>query len=404
MADPDLALLLAEADGRLGTTVGAAWLDGAILHLSDRPGGTSSLVPVEDADSLIEALSGLDAGGAPSALGLQLAVDLDAPVEVDAVLAPRRQVVATLNPAMATLDFLIVAGPGVSRGGHQRALARAAAAIGCGVVNTWGAKGVLRWDSPFHFGTAGLQAEDARLAGVHDAEIVITTGLDPDESPPSWFEDAVVLDVHPSQLPALTMRWTDRFDPPDERPALYRELSAVATPLYERATAPLSPARCALHLSGARPADGVVISEAGHAGFWLARTFPTGEAGSVLIPATRQRGFAAAAAHVAALDGRRPLAVIDELDDETEAMLELSRSEGVAYGLQVWHDAGGSGATDVVVDVDRHVQVTLSGFEVEPSTGPVVHHVEIDRGALEAMVGVAGPVVAWGGLSGGRGF
>ena len=40
---------------------------------------------------------------------------------------------------------------------------------GAPVVNTWGAKGVLRWDDPHHAGTAGLQADDFDLAGLADS-------------------------------------------------------------------------------------------------------------------------------------------------------------------------------------------------------------------------------------------
>ena len=38
--------------------------------------------------------------------------------------------------------------------------------IGVPVINTWGAKGVFRWDSELHGGTAGLQARDFELARV----------------------------------------------------------------------------------------------------------------------------------------------------------------------------------------------------------------------------------------------
>ena len=59
--DVDLAVLLADADGRLGHhdgsgRLGAALLDGPILHLSSQPGGRVPLQTVQSAEQLLEAL------------------------------------------------------------------------------------------------------------------------------------------------------------------------------------------------------------------------------------------------------------------------------------------------------------------------------------------------------------
>ena len=84
--------------------------------------------------------------------------------------------------AHRTLSRLgILAGPGVVEAGCVDGLQAFARRVGCGVVNTWGAKGVFRWDDPLHFGTAGLQARDFELAGLGDVDVLVTTGLDPDE-------------------------------------------------------------------------------------------------------------------------------------------------------------------------------------------------------------------------------
>ena len=102
-----------------------------------------------------------------------------------------------LDPSMAELDVVAVVGPGVVRAAAVDGLHEMARKAGIGVVNTWGAKGVERWDSPFHFGTAGLQARDFELAGVGDADVVVTSGLDPDESAPEQLGNWVVQDVPP---------------------------------------------------------------------------------------------------------------------------------------------------------------------------------------------------------------
>ena len=392
--DADLALLLAEADGRLGPGLGAAWIDGGILHLTNQPGGTSPLLPVAAVEDLPDALAQVVAvatAGSSVAIGLQLGVAFDEPIPDDvAVPEVPRGVVATLAPELADQRFVIVVGPGVVRGGHVDELARLAGAMGCAVVNTWGAKGVFRWDSPFHAGTAGLQQRDFELAGVGDADIVITSGLDPDESPVEALGNHMVIDVPSAQLAALTYRWSGRRRAPEDRPELYRALSAVVTPLYERESAPISPARAALHLSGARPEGGIVVADAGTSGFWVARTFPTGEVGSVVVPATVQPGFAVAAAHVAALDGRRALAVCDDLSVEAEAVLELSEAAGLAYGVQIW-----SGDEGEVTEPARHAERCLAGFAGQELT---IDSVRIDEAAIAELVAVAGPVVAWGGL------
>jgi hypothetical protein len=172
----------------------------------------------------------------------------------------------------------ILAGPGVVEAGCVEGLQALARRVGCGVVNTWGAKGVFRWDDPLHFGTAGLQARDFELAGLGDVDVLVTTGLDPAEvTSRPWEGRAEVVDVAPEDLATF-----DAPLPPGrtERPALYTELAAVVGPLYEQAGSP--PARAAA-LAASLPADGVLVAAPGLVGFWIARTFPTARPGSVRI-------------------------------------------------------------------------------------------------------------------------
>jgi hypothetical protein len=97
-----------------------------------------------------------------------------------------------------------------------------------------------------------------------------------------------------------------------------------------------------LHLSGALPDRGFVVADPGPAGCWVARAFPTSIAGSVVVPATREEGFAAAAALVAALEDRPAVAVTDEegLGPVTDALVELAGSLGIPLPLQVWSGDG----------------------------------------------------------------
>lgn len=177
---------------------------------------------------------------------------------------------------MSRLGILV--GPGILEAGGVDGLQAFARRVGCGVVNTWGAKGVLRWDDPLHFGTAGLQARDFELAGLGAVDLLITSGLDPDEvTSQPWEGRAEVLDVAPADLAGFSATL-----PPGstERPALYTELAAVVGPLYDQLDSP--PARAAA-LAAALPDDGVVVARPGLLGFWIARTFPTARPGSVRI-------------------------------------------------------------------------------------------------------------------------
>jgi acetolactate synthase-1/2/3 large subunit len=156
-----------------------------------------------------------------------------------------------------------------------------AARVGCGVVNTWGAKGVVPWDDPLHFGTAGLQARDFELAGLGDVEVLVTSGLDAAEvTSEPWLGRAEVIDIAPAELgtamPALPPGGIDR-------PALYTALAAVVGPMYH---VPGSPPARAAELAASLPAGGVVVAAPGLVGFWIARTFPTSIPGSVLVPAS----------------------------------------------------------------------------------------------------------------------
>ena len=100
---------------------------------------------------------------------------------------------------MSVLGILV--GPGVVRANCVAGLAAFARRAGCGVVNTWGAKGVFRWDDPLHFGTAGLQAWDFDLAGLGEVDVLVTSGLDPEEvTSQPWEGRAEVVDVAPEAL------------------------------------------------------------------------------------------------------------------------------------------------------------------------------------------------------------
>lgn len=377
--DPTLAALLADADGRTGR-LGAAWLPGQRLRVGAAPGLIVEPVRVESPSDLPTAIARVARPDIPESAELVLPFGLDWPAPADAFplvpADPPGDLAATLAKAWEQPDNVVVlAGPGVVRTGHVDDLRRLAEVTGWGVLNTWGAKGVFRWDDPHHVGTAGMQERDFALAGFAD-RFVIQTGGDPRESPRArwWLGDAA--EVHPRFLADLAERW-DRptlVEPPD-RSGLFQIMADLVSPRYVDDTVPWNPARAAYELASTRPDGALVAADPGAAGYWIARAFPTTEMNSVIVPATRVQGFAAAAAVVAALDGRRAVAVTTApLDDVSKALLELALDRDLPLTVQVWGD-----------DAGEH----LLGGQVRTIGLPV------DFSLTQDVVDAAGPIVAW---------
>ncbi len=393
--DPGLAALFADAQGRIsgGRNAGVALLPGRRLRVSSRPGTEVAPLIVDDVSLLPEAVAGwgFGAAGGGSGLGaIELVLDLDFDAPVPAGLTPLKMdeggQLLTLSPSLAGFKTLVLAGPGVVRANQIDALRAFAAQAGVGVVNTWGAKGLFPWDSAHHYGTAGLQARDFDLAGFGEAELVIAVGLDPDESPPAAWTHGQVLEVEPWQLAALAYNWPDP-GPVAPHPALYTELAAALAPLYESTASPLTPARAAADLAAVARRGTLVVADPGPAGLWVARTFPTTEVGSVIVPSRPAPGFAVAAAIVAHLDGRAAIAVTTSpLDPVTDALLEFAGSVGASFVLAEW------GADAEWADANAH-KVALRSALAAPGVAHVP--VPVDFSCTRTLVEVAGEVVAW---------
>jgi len=393
--DEALASLLADAQGRItnGRAAGVALLPGRRLRVSSRPGTDTAALIVDDVALLPEAIAGWGFGSAGGGSGLgavELVLDLDFDAPVPPGLEPLRMEesgqLMTLSPSLAAFAMVVLAGPGVVRANQVAALHAFAAQAGVGVVNTWGAKGVFAWNSPHHFGTAGLQARDFELAGFDDVQLVLSVGNDPDEAPTERWAHAQVLDVEPWQLAALAYNWPEP-EPVPGYPALYTELAAAIGPLFESTASPLTPARAARDLSVVLPAGGLVTADPGPAGLWVARSFPTTEPGSVIVPSRPAPGFAVAAAMAASLDQRQAIAVTTSpFDPTTEALLELARSFGSSFVLAEW------GADVSWADANAH-KVALRSALAAPGIAHVP--VPVDFAHTRTLVEVAGEVIAW---------
>jgi hypothetical protein len=392
--DPALAALLADAHGRITPGGrGVALLPGRRLRITSSPGQLVEPVVLDDPALLPEAIASCGLPRIPTATELVLDVDLDAPVPAGVVplTAQAGDQLMTLSPSLAELRTLVLAGPGVLGAGQTEALRAFAEQSGFGVVNTWGAKGVFRWDDPHHHGTAGLQERDFELAGFGDAQLVIAVGVDPAEAPRELWAHGQVLEVEPWQLAALAYNWPEP-DPVPPYPALYRDLSAALAPVYDDDVSPLTPARAARDLSRYVPEGAVVVADPGPAGLWVARAFPTTAPGSVIVPALPVSGFAVAAAVAAGLDDRGAVAIVTgRLDPTSEQLVELAGTLGSSFVLCEWgSDAEGVGAD--WADANAHRVALRSAF-----AAPGVSHVPVpvDFSWTSVLVDVAGPVRAW---------
>jgi hypothetical protein len=387
VGDPGLADLVADADGRLNR-IGVS-LDGeGVLRVTSCPGAEVEPLVVTDPSALPGELARSTGQEVPGAFALHLDLDLDgpAPADVEPLGLQTTLERIRLSPGLHGEVAHIIAGPGVVRSAAVDDLRRFAARTGWGVVNTFGAKGVLRWDDPLHMGTAGLQAEDFRLAGVVDTLFVVTVGVDPAEVPPGDVGTTQQIVLHPRHLAAAADDWPPPGDPPP-RPPLYDALAAVIGPGYERDDVPLHPARATRDLGLALGPDALIVADPGPAGLWVARSFPTEGPGQVLVPATAADGIAAAIALVAGLDGRRAVAVTtDPLSPATQRLLEEARQLEVPLTVEAW-------GADVACDGPRERVAGLMETTARP--GADVLGVPVDLGVTQELIEIAGPVTVW---------
>jgi hypothetical protein len=153
-------------------------------------------------------------------------------------------------------------------------------------------------------------------------------------------------------------------------------------PAYQSATVPLHPARASRDLGALRPDGGIVVADPGSAGLWVARTFPTVEPGSVLVPATNAPGSAAAAALLVGALG----VTTWPLDLMTEAVLDLAGSLGRDVTLEAWGSEGSPSSPE---------ERSAATAEALARPGVDVVTVPVDFTTTADLVAVAGDVVAW---------
>lgn len=270
----------------------------------------------------------------PPSFARACGIALDLPPLVDAPPA------LTFEPPSAVL-----AGPGVFAADAVDALHTFARVANVGVANTFGAKGVFAWDSPFHLGTCGLQRDDFALLGFDAVDQIVAIGVDDLETPRDLWALAPVIDVDPRHLAMLATAVTPS-DRAIERPALYQRIAAIAEPGYTNDAFPRHPARAVADLRDELP-DAIVIAQPGPAGLWVGRVLPTDRPGRATVPAVAIPGIAAALALIAHRRGVEAVAVmLAPMDSVTRAVLDREP----ALAVRAWgDDVDWSRTADLVV-------------------------------------------------------
>jgi thiamine pyrophosphate-dependent acetolactate synthase large subunit-like protein len=386
VADRATADLLAAAHRRVHRTQAAVHAGDRCMVVGDPIG--SDVRVITTAEELLDPL--------PDAVTLRLDIDLWGPAPDVVPAAPARPE-RWAEPDPAVVEALrrcrapaVLAGPGVVAAGAVAGLNAFATGGDLGVLNTWGAKGVFHWRSRHHWATVGLQARDFELGGLAGADLIVATGVDPDEAPDDRWRLGPAVTVAPGALGPLSEHWRR---PPGELgvPPLRSGLAAVTQEGWASSGLPLPPSRVTLHYGEVFGSGGLVAADPGLAGYWVARTFSTTELGSAHVPARRADGFAAACALVARL--RRParpvLAAVDGVSAAAAAVLETAAGLGVAVPVEVWDPGGPEVTADDHLERVRRLAVTAPSAPVAVRTDPT---------QLARMIDVAGPVVAWDGL------
>jgi nucleotide-binding universal stress UspA family protein len=300
------------------------------------------------------------------------------------------------NGGPFTFD-LVLAGSEVIRAGAVEELRDLADRTGLGVLNVFTAKGLFRWDSPYHLGTAGLQLHDFALAGLATNRPILAVGVGLDECPDAILRDAglspdgawPVTRVAIERLGSVGNLVRAAHDGPPAPGELYQRLSGVAQPLYREEDVPLNPARAAADVGESLPEGGVVTLEPSTAGWWVARTLPTTQLGSVRVPAAARPGLAVAAALLASIEGKPAVAVVEApVGPENRALIELARSRDADLVVAVWGDDGDITSPEGHRD---QLRAALAKPGVTELRVPVSF-----AAATRLLIEAAGPLAAWG--------
>ncbi len=211
---------------------------------------------------------------------------------------PDMQEVRKALEAMAKAERpMIVAGGGVIRSGAEAEVVALAEKLSIPVATSLNAKAAIHEGHPLAVGVAGSYSRDCVNRALHEADLVFFIGSHTGgQVTNNWmFPPAgtavIQLDIDPAELgrnyPNLVSilgdakvslrRMIETAQPGKSQggwPQRVRQLAAEwrdeHEPLRQSDATPMRPERICREISEALPADGVVVSDTGHAGIWTA--------------------------------------------------------------------------------------------------------------------------------------
>lgn len=287
---------------------------------------------------------------------------------------------------------LVLAGEGVVAGDAVPGLRALAAEARIGVYNTWRAKGVLPWDSDYHLGTIGLQERDLSLCALGAYDLILLTGLDAADPAelPALPDGLPVAHCPVGDLEILAVRCADREGADTTEAPLRERLAAVVQKAWGGAKPPLAPTLITRQYALLLGERGMVAADAGTAGFYLGRTFPTLRPRTVELPTAPTPGFAAAT--VVARRDHEPdlpaLAVVDGVapDAATARIVADAAARGIAVPVVCWSPDGPQ------IGIEEHLHEVRQAVAAPE---PTVVAVGYDPSQLADLEHVAGHITAW---------
>jgi acetolactate synthase-1/2/3 large subunit len=292
-----------------------------------------------------------------------------APLRVTPIAYPRpaQEAVQQTTELIASAKRpMILAGNGVIRRRAAAELREFAARAGIPASNTFMSKGVMGYSNPLARLTVGLQNRDYDLAGLAEADVVITIGYDLVEfAPRLWNPNRDKKIIHIDTLPAevdehylpsveivseigealrtLSAACGTRAHPTDQsklRGLIFGELERYR----DDPSVPLKPQRILSDLRRVLADDDLLISDVGAHKLWIARLFPAERPNTVIISngfATMGIGVPGGIAAKLAEPARRVVVVAGDggfLMNVQE--LETARRLGTPFVTVIWVDGG----------------------------------------------------------------
>jgi acetolactate synthase-1/2/3 large subunit len=179
---------------------------------------------------------------------------------------------------------------------------------GIPVAETFMAKGLLDYESPYAAGTVGLQARDYEMAGFEDADVVIAVGYDlvehaPEHWNPRGDKQIVVVDSVAAEIDEFYIAEVELVgDIAHVLARLATSCTRAATGAASAATTglrdvtfralndareddhfPMRPPRVLWDVREALGPEDILVSDVGLHKLWIGRMFPAHEPGTVLI-------------------------------------------------------------------------------------------------------------------------